>query len=44
MKEHAMNLSVGLRSSAVPGDQPVRDSLDLCGFTAQSTASAHLTW
>lgn len=40
MKEHTMNLRLGLRSSGVPGEQPVRGSLDLCGFTAQSKTTA----
>lgn len=44
MKEHAMNLRLGLRSFAVPGEQLVRGSLDLCGFIAQPTVSACLTW
>lgn len=43
MKEHATNLRFKVRTPAIPGEQSVRGSLDLHGFTAQSTSFTLLT-
>lgn len=44
LKEHVMNLRLGLRSSADPGKQPVRSNWDLCGFRASSSDLVILLW
>lgn len=43
MKEGAVNLRAGTVELSLSGQQHVRGGLNLCGFTAETTTSEHLT-
>lgn len=43
MKEGTVNLRAGSVELSLPGQKHVSGGLNFCGFTAQTTASDHLT-